>query len=177
MEVHAHSHPIAIGYQEKKKQDHFFRELILLFLMVFCSCFSANTQQSKLVVDNENLFTETEITSIDSLLRAYHKKSGNLVAVYTDTANISIPEHSASVYATFKKPSTDSAYSYILLMSRKHSLLYSNVNTKTVPFITDQLLVGILEAGFASLKEKRRAVGVILICKKAMEFLDRLPKK
>jgi len=172
MELPAHSHS-----QEKKNRKQYFRKLILLFLMVYGSCFSANTQQSKLVVDNENLFTEMEITSIDSLLQAYHKRSGNLVAVYTDTADISNPEVSASVYATFKKPGTDNAYSYILLMSRKHSLLFSNVNPKTVPFITDQLLVGILEAGFASFKEKRRAEGVILICKKAMEFFDGLPKK
>jgi hypothetical protein len=60
---------------------------------------------------------------------------------------------------------------------RKHSLLFSSVNKKTVPFITDQLLVGILETGFASFNEKRRAEGVILICKKAMEFLDGLCEK
>jgi hypothetical protein len=149
----------------------------MLFLALFCSFFSGNSQQSKLVVDKENLFTETELASIDSLLQAYHKRSGNLVAVYTDTANISNTDFGASVYATFQKPRTDSAYSYILMMSRKHSLLFSSVNKKTMPFINDKLLIGILETGFASFKEKRRAEGVILILKKAMEFLEGLPKK
>ena len=150
-----------------------FYALLILSVSGF---FSANAQQSELVVDKENFFTEKEIVSIDSLLQAYHKRSGNLVAVYTDTANISNPDFGASVYATFKKPGTDSAYSYILMMSRKHSLLFSSVNKKTVPFINDQLLVGILEKGFASFKEKRRAEGVMIICSAAMSFLDGLPK-
>ena len=147
----------------------------LLILSVF-SFLSANAQPSKLVVDKENLFTEKEIVSIDSLLQAYHKRSGNLVAVYTDTADVSESNSVDSVYATFKKNGIDSAYSYILLMSRKHSLIFSNVNKKTAPFINDKLLLGILETGFASLKEKRRAEGVLFICSAAMNFLDGLPK-
>ena len=129
----------------------------LLILSVF-SFLSANAQPSKLVVDKENLFTEKEIVSIDSLLQAYHKRSGNLVAVYTDTANVSEQPFLDSVYATFKKNGIDSAYSFTLTMSRKHSLIFSGVNKKTTPFINDKLLLGILETGFASLKEDRKSV-------------------
>jgi hypothetical protein len=128
------------------------------------------------VVDKENLFTEREIASIDSLLQAYHKRSGNLVAVYTDTANISEQHAVDSIYALFKKNGIDSAYSFTLMMSRKHSLIFSNVNKKTTPFINDKQLMGILETGFASFKEKRRAEGVMLICTGAMNLLDGLPK-
>jgi len=170
MEVHAFS------YTEWKKRTPYLWQFLILFPAMFCVFFSGNAQLSELVMDKETLFSKTELASIDSLLQAYHKRSGNLVAVYTDTANISNPDFGASVYTIFKKPGTDSAYSYILMMSHKHSLLFSSVNKKTMPFINDQLLVGILEKGFASFKEKRRAEGVMKICSGAMIFLDGLPK-
>jgi superoxide dismutase len=146
-----------------------------LLLSVF-SFFSATAQQSALVVDKENLFSEKEIAAIDSVLQAYHKKSGNLVAVYTDTANISEQHANDAVYALFKKNGIDNALSFTLMMSRNHSLIFSTVNKKTAPFINDKLLMGILEKGFASFKEKRRAEGVLLICSAAMSLLDGLPK-
>ena len=132
-------------------------------------------QDAALVTDKENLFTGLEITHIDSLLQAYHKKSGNLVAVYTDSADISANDFGSKVYALFKKTSSDEAYSFILMMSRTHSHIFSTINNKTVPYANQQQLIGILETGFVSLKEKRREEAVIKICTKAMEFLDSLP--
>lgn len=147
-----------------------------LLILSVSGFFSANAQSSKLVVDKENLFTEKELVSIDSLLQAYHKRSGNLVAVYTDTANVSEQASVEAVYTLFKKNGIDSLYSFTLMMSRNHSLVFSNVNKKTTAFINDKLLFGILETGFASFKEKRRAEGVMIICAGAMKFLDSLPK-
>ena len=114
---------------------------------------------------------------VDSLLQAYRNKSGNLVVVYTDTSDISAEGFAASVQMRYGSPATDGYYSFILLMSRKNSLLFASVNSHTLPFVNDQLLLGLLEPGFQSLKEKRRAEGVTRICMKAIEFLEQLPKK
>lgn len=128
-------------------------------------------------MDKENLLTGGEVKQIDSLLQAYHKKSGNLVAVYTDSADISAKDFGSKVYALFKRTGSEDAYSFILMMSRNHSFIFSTVNNKTGPLTNHQQLVGILETGFASFKEKRRTEGVIKICTKAMELLDGLPTK
>jgi uncharacterized membrane protein YgcG len=148
--------------------------------LIFCAAlfFWSNAVCSQeRVMDKENLFTAGEIKQIDSLLQAYNKKTGNLVAVYTDSADISAKDFGDDVYALFKKPRSDDAYSFILMMSRKHSLLFSTVNKKTGPLTNQQQLIGVLQAGFDSFKEKRRAEGVIKICTKAMELLDDLPKQ
>ena len=149
------------------------KNIILFIAFIF---FAGAIHSQALVTDKENLFTGQEIKHIDSLLQAYHKKSGNLVAVYTDSADISAKDFGENVYALFKRTGSDDAYSFILMMSRNHSFIFSTVNKKTVPFVTQQKLIGILETGFASFKEKRREEGVIKICTKAMEFLDGLPR-
>jgi len=149
------------------------RKNIILFIAF--TFFTGTIRSQELVMDKENLFTAQEIKHIDSLLQAYHKKSGNLVAVYTDSADISVKDFGEDVYAFFKRTGSDEAHSFILMMSRNHSLIFSIVNKKTTAFVNQQLLIGILETGFASFKEKRRAEGVTKICTKAMEFLDSLP--
>ncbi len=151
------------------------QSIALLFALLMYSVLFAQSQT--LVQDKENLFTTEETNLIDSLLQAYRNKSGNLVVVYTDTSDISAEGFAASVQMRYGSPATDGYYSFILLMSRKNSLLFASVNSHTLPFVNDQLLLGLLEPGFQSLKEKRRAEGVTRICMKAIEFLEQLPKK
>ena len=127
-------------------------------------------------MDKENLLTLQEAKRVDSLLQDYNIKSGNLVAVYTDTADVSINDFRDSVYVLFGVPGKD-IYSYILMLSRRNSQVFSTVNKKATPFSSQQQLIGILEAGIPALKEKRREEGITLICKKAIEFLDKLPKR
>lgn len=45
------------------------------------------------------------------------------------------------------------------------------------PFVNQQLLLNILNAGIPSFKEKRREERALQIFSKAMECLDSLPKK
>jgi uncharacterized membrane protein YgcG len=150
------------------------RKSIILFTAFFF--FTGAIRSQELVTDIEKLLTGDEVKQVDSLLQAYHKKSGNLVAVYTDSADISAKDFGDNVYASFKRPGSDDAYSFILMMSRNHSIVFSTVNKKTMPFVNQQKLVGILETGFASFREKQRGEGVIKICTKVMEFLDGLGK-
>ena len=105
-------------------------------------------QQTRWVMDKEDLFTQAEEMRIDSLLQAYHNRSGNLVALYTDSADISEKVFGDKIYALFKKVAVDSAYSYILMMNRGRSLIFSTVNKKTAAFVNQQKLVAILENGF-----------------------------
>ena len=137
---------------------------------------TTHAQQTRWVMDKEDLFTQAEEMRIDSLLQAYHNRSGNLVALYTDSADISEKDFGGKVYAQFKKVAVDSAYSYILMMNRGRSLIFFTLNKKTAAFADQQKLVAILESGFASFKEKKREEGVLKIFTKAIEFLDSLPK-
>jgi hypothetical protein len=152
-----------------KKYTGLFCALILII--------TSHAQQTRWVLDKEDLFTQAEEMRIDSLLQAYHKKSGNLVALYTDSINISEKDFGDKVHALFKTVADDSTYSYILMMCRKHSLIFSTVNQKTTAFVDQQKLVAILENGFSSFKEKKREEGVLKIFMKAIEFLDSLPKQ
>ena len=134
-------------------------------------------QEQSLIQDREKIFTNEETHRIDSFLQIYRKKSGNLVAVYTDSSDISTNAFIETVYATYQSPGTDSSYSFILLMSRNNSLLFGSVNKHTSLFMNDNLLLGLMESGFQLLKEKKTAEGVTIICTKAMEFFDSLSKQ
>lgn len=166
MEVHPQLH------RAHKRGTHYFWEFLLLFLL-FASDLKA--QDRPLLQDRENLLTVTERAQIDSLLQAYRKRSVNLVAVYTDSADISVNEFGLSVQEQYGQPKTDRHYNFILLMSRKYGLVFASVNQSTTPFVSEQLLTGILEKGVPALKEKRVADAIRAICTAAMVFLDQLP--
>ena len=146
---------------------------LLLITLVFTR--PAMAQDTPLLQDRENLLTAGERLQIDSLLEHYRKRTGQLVAVYTDTADISSPDFTLSVQRQYGDPKTDRHYNFILLMSRKNGLLFASVNQSTMPFVNNELLTGILEKGVASLQAQRRADGVREICQAAMQFLDQLP--
>lgn len=149
----------------------------ILFTLLIQMCIGyADAQSARLVIDKEDLFTTQEEAHIDSVLQAYHKKSGNLMALYTDTADVSAEYFGNRVEALFARDFTDSAYSYILMLSRNHSMMISSLNKKTDPFLNNELLLNILNTGIPSIKEKRREEVVLQIFNKAMEFLDSLPK-
>lgn len=150
----------------------------LLFTLLIQLCIGyAAAQSVRLVIDKEGLFTAPEEVRIDSVLRAYHNKSGNLVALYSDSADVSEESFGDRVEALFAHDFTDTAYSYILMLSRNHSLVISSLNKKTSPFLNKEFLMNILNAGIPSLKEKRLEEGVLLIFSEAMVYLDSLPKK
>lgn len=149
-------------------------------MLILCGCLpvlSVMAQPAPLLQDRENLLTISEGRSIDSLLQQYRQRSGNLVAVYTDTVDVSLQEVGLSVQMQYGDPKTDKHYTFILLMSRRHGVLFASVNQSTIPYVNEALLTGILQKGTSALKDQRRADGIREICQAAMEFMGRLPVK
>lgn len=150
----------------------------LSFYFGFLFLTIANAQPTPLVLDQEKLFTADEVSRLDSMLHAYRQSSGHFVVVVsTDTLDVSPEEYIDRLAKSSYSDNTENSFGYFLLLSRKNQLVFCAVNDNLKPFISQDLLLDILNAGLPSLKEKRTAEGVMMICRRAMEFLDRLPKK
>ena len=138
---------------------------------------AVTAQQKKLVLDHEKIFTTKEIASLDSMLQQYRRSSGRIVLISTDTLDVSSDQYATNLVNRFVKGSTNKPYVFMLLLSRKKVMILASINDKVKPFIKDRTLIDILDAGIPSFKENRNAEGSMLICKKAMEFLNTLPGK
>ncbi|MGZ4011726.1 MAG: hypothetical protein ACXVLF_12285 [Flavisolibacter sp.] len=174
--------------------------LFALSLLVLC----VNAQQKVLVTDKEHLFTTEETSRIDSLLQGYYKKSGNLIVVCTDTLDVSTKTYKDSLIAVYTGDKLIKPYAIFLLLSRRNSKIQLESNelsrdslgkkdtidlTKIdnekneKAYVTEgtkknlEEFMKIVSYGVPALKEKKREEGVTIICKKAMEFLDALPRK
>jgi uncharacterized membrane protein YgcG len=134
-------------------------------------------QQKKLVLDHEKIFTAKEIASLDSLLQQYRRSSGRIILISTDTVDVSSDQYATDLVNLFVKGSTNKPYVFMLLLSKKKVMILASVNDKVKPFIKDRTLLDILDAGIPSFKENRSAEGSMLVCKKAMQFLNTLPGK
>lgn len=166
--------------------------------------FCANAQQKKLVTDKEHLFTTEEINRIDSLLQSYNKKTGNLVVVCTDTLDVRTKIYKDSLIKIYTGDKPIRPYAIFLLLSRKKSIVQLESNelpkdssekkeaTDLTKLNSEKNEAGnasedtkkgleefmrIISYGLPALKEKKLEEGVTIICKKAMEFLDLLPKR
>lgn len=165
MEVHKHP-----------EQEKTMKTLTILF---FCLVLliGANAQQAKWVIDKENLLTTVEIKRIDSALQQYHENSGKFIIVCTDTADVALDGYAQYIYEGFEEIKADQSYVYILMMSRKHQAVISNVSKKIVPYINMEKLIKLMEPGFPLLKEQKREEAILVICNNAMRMLDGLPKE
>jgi len=134
-------------------------------------------QQKKLVLDHEKIFTAKEIASLDSMLQQYRRNSGRIILISTDTLDVSKEQYATNLVNQFVKGSANKPYIFMLLLSKKKVMILASINDKVKPFIKDRKLLDILDAGIPSFKQSRRAEGSILVCKKAMEFLNTLPGK
>ncbi|MBK9569940.1 MAG: TPM domain-containing protein [Chitinophagaceae bacterium] len=151
------------------------KSITILFILL--AAINTNAQPKTLVQDKENLFTIDEVTRLDSMLQHYRQQTGKLVLIVTDTADISEATYSNQITKQYVPDSTKKVFVFMLLLSRKNQLLFTAVNEPLRPFVTQELLLEIMNAGIPSLKEKRREESALLICKKAMEFLDGLSEK
>jgi len=176
---------------------------ILIYLFIYCFAFHIAIAQT-LVTDKEHLFTTEEVNRIDSMLQNYYKSSGNLIVVCTDTLDVTTKIYKDSLITFYTGSISKKPYALFLLLSRKNSVLqlesneFSEVNAEkpdTIDLTKDNAehpesgyltevtkerleeLMKIVSYGVPALKERRREEGVTIICKKAMEFLDALPKK
>ena len=138
---------------------------------------TVNAQQKKLVLDHEKIFTAKEISSLDSMLQKYRRSSGRIVLISTDTVDVSTDQYATNLVNQFVKGSTNKPYVFMLLLSKKKVMILASINDKVKPFIKQRTLLDILDAGIAALKEGRSAEGSMLVCKKAMKFLNTLPGK
>jgi len=162
----------------------------LIYLFAYCFAFHNATAQT-LVTDKEHLFTKEEINRIDSLLQNYHKSSGNLIVVCTDTLDVTTKMYKDSLIGLYTGNMLVKPYVLFLLLSRKNSIIQLDSNdllmdisrikdtTDLAKMNTEKLeeLAKIISYGVPALKEKKREEGVTIICSKAMEFLDALPKR
>ena len=138
---------------------------------------AVTAQQKKLVLDHEKIFTAKEIASLDSMLQKYRRSSGRIVLISTDTVDVSTDQYATNLVNQFVKGSTNKPYVFMLLLSKKKVMILASINDKVKPFIKQRTLLDILDAGIAALKEGRSAEGSMLVCKKAMKFLNTLPGK
>lgn len=117
-----------------------------------------------------------EIKEVDSLLRNYHQKTGNHVLVLTtDTLDGLGPEEYSIRFARQQQlGNAQNQKGFIFLMSRKNQLLYLVASDPLKDLVSREKLMEIINEGIPALKEKRTAEGLVLICKKAMECLDKL---
>lgn len=157
------------------------RKLIInsatLLSLLLCTGITTICGQQKLFFhDNEKIFTATEIKQVDSVLRNYHQKTGNHVLVLTtDTLDGLGPEEYAIRFARQQPLSnTQNQKGFIFLMSRKNQLLYLVASDPLKALVSREKLMEIINEGIPALKEKRTAEGLVQICKKAMECLNKL---
>jgi uncharacterized membrane protein YgcG len=138
---------------------------------------AVTAQQKKLVLDHEKIFTAKEIASLDSMLQQYKRSSGRIILISTDTVDISTEQYATNLANQFVKGNANKPYIFMLLLSKKKVMILASINDKVKPFIKDRTLLDILDAGIPSFKENRSVEGSMLVCKKAMQFLNTLPGK
>lgn len=126
-------------------------------------------QNGKKVYDRENIFSSSEAAKLDSILQQYSMHSVCNMFIVSDTANITASVYADSLFTQFnsiKKPAL------ALLMSRKNSLLLIAVNAKLRPYLSQEQMMAMINAGIPSFRDKKTADGAKLICLKAMELLN-----
>lgn len=141
---------------------------LLFFVMV-------TAQPKKLVYDQEKIFTDKEITGLDTMLQKYRDATGRIVLICTDTLNVSSQYYADNIVTQYVTDTANKPFMFMLLLSRKNQMILASVNDKVRPYIKERTLLEILDAGIPAFREKRSAEGSRLICKKAMAFLNTLP--
>ena len=149
----------------------------LIAVCVFIATGNAIAQKSTFVLDNEKIFNANDLSRIDSLLRKYHENTGNHFGIVsTDTFDIP-PEEFVNRFAKQYLPGTTTTkFGLILLLSRKNQLVHLTANDALKPFVNAEKLTEIILTGKTALEEKRTAEGIIEICRKGMEFMDKVGK-
>jgi len=133
-----------------------------------------SVQEKSLVQDREGLFSPSGVVSMDSMLRDYQERMGIYILVVTDSADISKEGYSDLVFLEYGIQAKGKKEALVLSMSRRNSKVFVTVNRQLKKRLTEQQVNGILEAGIPSLREKKPEEAAIIICRKAIDILDRL---
>ena len=148
--------------------------LLLILLCCLISPESRSQTAQPLVFDRESIFTAEEAGRIDSLLQDYFHRSNKIVAVITDTADVSDKAfHSRSIQEIARNAPPKTAVILVLLSRRRSMVNLASSELGTGSPERFREFSEILAAGIPALKEKRREEGVTLMCMKAMQFLEK----
>lgn len=147
------------------------------FFSVFALLITLQVAAQTHVQDKEQLFTKDEVYRLDSMLQQYHQLTDKIVLIATDSSEVNNPSYKNELFQQYFPDSTSNKWVLMLLMSRKSQTIMLVVSKPLLPYISQQLLMDIIETGILSIKDKRREEGAAIICKKAMEFLNGLQKK
>jgi uncharacterized membrane protein YgcG len=144
--------------------------LALFFIFLFVAL---QTCAQSYVLDKEQYLNVEEIARVDSMLSAYHKRTGTVVLMSTDSLDIKSPTYVSEIFKRYFPDSASSNRVLMLLMSRRNQYVTMVASKPLAPYINQQQLLDMISAGAPSLQAKRREEGVTNILKKAMETLDK----
>ncbi|HLO81056.1 MAG TPA: TPM domain-containing protein [Chitinophagaceae bacterium] len=142
--------------------------LFVIFLII-----SVQTSAQSYVLDKEQYLNAEEIARVDSMLAAFHKKTGSVVLMSTDSLDIKSPLYTSEIYQRYFPDSTSSTRILMLLMSRKNQYVTMVASKPLATYISQQQMLDMIFAGAPALQAKRREEGVVIILKKAMEALEK----
>ena len=139
---------------------------------------SASAQQLALLVDREEVLAPDARGRMDSLLNAYHDRTGNVLTFCSDSADVSIKTYQDSVEKAYASLAGREGYSIHVLVSRRHQKIQlASDNMARFDRAKFEEFMKIVSFGVPALKDGKRELGFTAICMKAMEFLDSLPPK
>jgi len=155
---------------------------IIVLLVAFIVTHSLSAQEKVLLLDQERLFTSSELKKMDSLLQHYYKTTGNYIGIVTtDTLDRNPGDYSTHFAQQQGLTDSKNNYGLILLLSRKQELIYLTgtgqlLRLNEVAPQAQEALQSIIGTGIPYLQEKRTADGVIKICQEAMKFIEKTAK-
>ena len=146
-----------------------YKFLPAIFLII-----TVQTQAQSYVLDMEKYLSAEEVARVDSMLAEFHKRTGKVVLMSTDSLNIHDPSYKNDLFSRYFPDSTSTEKVMMLVMSRKNQLVQITIGRNLLPYFTEQKLTEMIFAGAPALQARRREEGVTIILRKAMEALEAL---
>lgn len=146
-----------------------------VFLVIFL-IIAIQTSAQSYVLDQEQYLKPEEVARVDSMLSDFHKRTGTVLLMSTDSLNINSADYTNKIYQRYFPGTTSSNRVLMLLMSRKTQVVKMVASKPLTTFIDRMQMLDMINAGAPSLRAKKGEEGVTLILKKAMEELDKLPR-
>lgn len=146
-----------------------YKFLLAIFLII-----TVQTHAQSYVLDIEKYLSPEELGRVDSMLAGFHKRTGKVVLMSTDSLNIQDPLYKNELFSRYYPDSTSSQKVMMLILSRKNQLVQITMGRNLQPFFAEQKITEMIFAGAPALQAKRREEGVTIILRKAMEALETL---
>lgn len=146
-----------------------------VFLFIFL-IIAIQTSAQSYVLDQEKYLKPDEVARVDSMLSAFHKRTGTVLLMSTDSLDINSSDYNNKIFQRYFPDTTSSNRVLMLLMSRKTQFVKIVASKSLLPFIDQVQMLDMINAGAPSLRAKKGEEGVTLILKKAMETIDKLPR-